>query len=74
MPLQEARPEAVPINLAGGRFLFIWIWQNGNEISHLLHGAGIFIYKVIFGANVGKYSIPGAFGYMTHLTCATIHA
>ena len=31
--------------------------------SHVLHGAGIFTYIwVIFGVNVGKYSIHGASG------------
>jgi hypothetical protein len=36
--------------------------RKGN-ISHMLHGAGIFTYIwVIYGANVGKYSIHGASG------------
>ena len=34
-----------------------------NINSHMLHGAGIFTYIwVIFRANVGKYSIHGAYG------------
>ena len=31
--------------------------------SHRIHGAGIFTYIwVIYGANVGKYSVHGAYG------------
>ena len=35
----------------------------GNKHSQMLHGAGIFTYIwLIFGANVGKYSIHRAYG------------
>ena len=34
-----------------------------NDITQMLHGAGIFAYIwAIFGVNVGKYSIHGAYG------------
>ena len=34
------------------------------SLSHMLHGAGIFTYIwVFFWANVGKYTIHGAYGY-----------